>query len=247
MTGKVKKLLKVIGIILLFLISITVLYSIIFCNPQLLFKYKVVNENLTLYSDEPIPMNAMNILEEVQAKLSKSEVYKPEISYKIFVCNEMNKFKLFSLSRNKEIGGFCKPYLSSNVFISKSNIESNRILSSYGYEIQGARTLAYVIAHELTHVILKGKAGTIAALQLPAWINEGYSEYIAQKDFNYDKTLDLLKSGKLAEGPVFMAYYYDKYHLLMSYLLDRKKVSIEEILSGKFKSFEVEKELLNTR
>jgi hypothetical protein len=242
----IKTLLKIVGIIISALLGITIIYTLIFCNPQFLFKYKLTENKLSLYSDEPISGNAKNILNEVQSKLLKSQIYNSKKTYKIFLCNNSNRFKLFSLRNDyQQIGGFCRPYLSTNVFITKSNVNDNSIFNSYGDEIPAPRTLSYVITHELTHVITGKKVGAISDLQLPAWINEGYSEYIAQTSFHYDETLEMLKSGMLEESFEFKSYYYDKYHLLISYLLDVKKVKIEDILHGMYIKSEVEKELKN--
>lgn len=48
-------------------------------------------------------------------------------------------------------------------------------------------------------------------------------------------TLDMLRSGMLEESSEFKSFYYDKYHLLVAYLLDVKKVEIEDLLNGKYK------------
>ncbi len=56
-------------------------------------------------------------------------------------------------------------------------------------------------------------------------------------------TLDMLRSGMLEESSEFKSFYYDKYHLLVAYLLDVKKVEIEDLLNGKYKKNEVENEL----
>lgn len=246
MARKLKTILKIVGIIISTLIGITIIYTLIFCNPQFLFKYKTTENNLSLYSDEPLSSNAKNILNKVQTSLLESQIYDSEKTYKIFICNNINRYKFFSLRNDSgQIGGFCRPYLSTNVFITKSNINTNHIFNFYGYEVHEPRNLSCVIAHEITHVISGEKVGAISDLQLPVWINEGYSEYIGQKEFNYDKTLEMLRSGMLEEGSEFKSYYYDKYHLLVAYLLDVKKVNIEDFLNGKYKKSDVENELKN--
>lgn len=244
MAGMLKAALKIIGVIISILIGITIVYILIFCNPQFLFKYEVTQNNLSLYSDEPISGNANNILNEVQTRLLKSQIYDPKKTYRIFICNDINRYKFFCLrSDSGQVGGFCRPYLSTNVFITKSDINTNHIFNSHGSEVQEPRTLSYVIAHELTHVVSEEKVGAISDLQLPAWINEGYSEYVAQKEFDYDKTLEMFRNGMLEESYGFKPYYYDKYHLLVEYLLDVKKVSTEDFLHGKYEKPQVEKEL----
>lgn len=154
-------------------------------------------------------------MEDAQKRLLKSKIYDTKHTYKIFICNNLNTFRFFSSYEFKQAGAVSFPHLCTNSFMRKSNIENNRLIGPNGYEVRGKRTLAYFIAHEVTHTIVGRKIGGIAYLRLPKWIREGYSEYIAEDNLN--------------EVPMF---YYEDYLRVLN-LLDIKKVSTEELLSGR--------------
>jgi hypothetical protein len=238
----IKKALKIVGVIATVLIGLILIYVLIFRNPGFLFKYRTTYRNLILYSNKALTNSSTNILKDIESRLSKSNVYNSKKNYRIFICNDNNKFEFFSLSNNKQIGGFCRPYLSNNAFIREADIEKDCIFNSYGEAVGWPRTLSYCITHEIAHIVAGEKVGAIAVIQLPVWINEGYSEYIAQETFDFNTTLADFKSGRL-EALSFDSHLYDRYHLLISYLLDMKKVNIDDVLANKYKESDVEKEL----
>ena len=66
---------------------------------------------------------------------------------------------------------------------------------------------------------------------LPTWKNEGYCEYIAgDSTITYEEGVKLWK-----ENPnVDSAYRYFKYHMMVKYLLETEKLSIEDVFKSDF-------------
>lgn len=66
--------------------------------------------------------------------------------------------------------------------------------------------------------------------QLPEWITEGYPDYVGKGDsFHYDEA----RQAFLSDAPEMDRWksgLYLRYHLLVSYLLDKQHWSVEQLL-----------------
>jgi len=122
-------------------------------------------------------------------------------------------------------------------------MENNRLYSpSNGLPRLGDRTLAYFIAHEITHGITARCLGSYKLWKEPLWKVEGYADYIGKGtiDFNnylvkfknHDREMDWNKSG-----------LYCEYHLMVAYLLDVKGISQRDLFNEDIKEQDVRKEL----
>jgi hypothetical protein len=86
--------------------------------------------------------------------------------------------------------------------------------------------------------------GTIGYLRLVAWKNEGYSDYVAKGgEFSYDDALRRLREHDQDLDPARSGLYL-RYHLLVAHLLDKKGVSVSDLLETEFDSDAIERELL---
>jgi len=140
--------------------------------------------------------------------------------------------------RSLEVGGAVNPF-SSNVFIRETDIKNNKILKEKEIYQAKKRPLSYYLAHEITHV-MQHKISNIMPLTIPKYIIEGYADYIGKEpDFDYDKFLQEYK-----ENDFFMTIesgMYNRYHLLVAYLMDKKGMSFREIVEKKPSREEVER------
>jgi hypothetical protein len=98
--------------------------------------------------------------------------------------------------------------------------------------------LSGVIAHEVTHNLIRKKFGLINSFtSLPNWKDEGYCEYVAG-----DGTLSFEEgSRRWKENPNNDSKYaYFKYHQMVKYLLDVEKISVEELFNRDFDEKELQ-------
>ena len=104
------------------------------------------------------------------------------------------------------------------------------------------RPLSYFIAHEVTHGLISRFLG-LAYWRIPVWKNEGYADYVGKGgDFDFQKNLALFKKGDPALDPRASGLYL-RYHLLVAELLDRRKLSVEEMLRENFDREQLEADL----
>jgi hypothetical protein len=117
------------------------------------------------------------------------------------------------------------PFIN-NIFINKSVVADDLVFLNR--REHNKRSLSGVIAHEVTHLFIRKKVGTLRASLMPTWKNEGYCEYIAG-----DSTITLEEGVKLwKENPNDDSKYkYIKYHLMVKYLLETENLSIEEVFN----------------
>jgi membrane-bound lytic murein transglycosylase MltF len=150
------------------------------------------------------------------------------------------------LTRNPNVGGLVNQGLSNNVFIRESEIEKNKIISpTKGQEIAlvEERPLSYFLAHEITHT-LQTKIERFMFLTTPEYIVEGYADYIGKgASFDYGRYLNDFKNNHFTMNPT--TGLYNKYHLMVAYLIDIKGLSFQEIVEQKRSAEEIENEIKN--
>lgn len=97
-------------------------------------------------------------------------------------------------------------WLTTNIYIRESIIAENRIVSAERKPIRDAihRPLSYFIAHEATHVMQAETFGRFSLPFYPAWLNEGYADYVGKAgDFDLSENIKLLAThDTLLDSPV---------------------------------------------
>lgn len=222
--------------------SATLAYISLLCFPQALFAYQISHDNFKVYSREPLDPNIQAILDGVEAKLSASGINDKGLKPRIFICNSHGLYAFLSLYVGSN--SFAKGYPvlpTSNVFVNKSDVAHDLVFR--GARADRERSLSGVIAHEVTHLLVREKFGYLKNLTLPAWKQEGYSEYVAGGT--------LLDYGTGArrwrENPADdSGYRYFKYYMLVKYLIDVKKLSVEEVFTRGFDVRSLEREVLSS-
>jgi len=77
-------------------------------------------------------------------------------------------------------------------------------------------------------------------LMMPAWKKEGYAEYIGGETLSYDAGVKLWKANpKDATG-----YQYFKYMMLVKYLLETEKLSVDDLFNRDFDLNALEEKVL---
>jgi hypothetical protein len=92
--------------------------------------------------------------------------------------------------------------------------------------------------------LLADHLGALAYWRLPDWKDEGHSDHVAKgTSLQYDHALEQLRSGAPEMDPR-RSGLYPRYNLLVAYLLDRKKISVREMLDQEFDPARLELEML---
>jgi hypothetical protein len=217
-------------------------YILALCFPQPFFTHKLQKDNIILFSDKDLPQKETELLiQDVRSRISKSELFKQDKLYQVFICNETSRFSFFA-NTNAKVGGINYVYFNKNTFIRPADIKNNKLYSPSGNPVQGERTLSYFIAHEITHGMTVERIGRSAYYKLPEWIIEGYADYVGKGNINFPEELKKFKANHQDMDRQRSGLYL-RYHLLVAYLLDEKKVSLGEILDDKFRQEDIEKEL----
>lgn len=217
---------------------------LLLCFPQPLFAYKFSFGNLTLYCDDPIPVSAEVVLQDVQRRLGRSPLYQDRPKLNAFVCDHSWRFK-FLTNRNSNAGGLAYGFPPWNVFLRKSDIAENVMFRADGSTPSGPdRPLSYFIAHEITHDLTARFLGSLVFWRLPTWKCEGYADYVGKGgQFDFEKNLELFKRNDSSLNPSQSGLYL-RYHLLVAFLLDYKKISTDGMLKQEFDREKLEAEIL---
>lgn len=217
-------------------------YVALVLHPQPLFAYSQQRGNVVLYARSPLPPRSSALLDDVQSRISTSAIYDAEREHHVFLCDTPALFGLFTLWNYKS-GGVTALWANSNVFIRPSRVERDRVIGASGVEKGGDRTLAYYIAHEVTHAMTADRIGRYACYQLAAFQREGYADYVA-----FARPVDVARGRRdLLADTVDMdprrSGHYDRYRLLVGYLLQERHYSVDDLLGARLERSKVEAEL----
>jgi hypothetical protein len=238
-----KLIIKSLKITSLTLLTLILLYFALLFYPNPLFAYHVNYHHCAVYSDQPIDGNIKNIIDDVTLRLSKSELYDSGIHFQIFICNEQWRFMLLNQG-NKKSTGITETHLTRHIYFRQCDIANNKIIPRAGAKFTYTdRPLAYYFAHEMTHVLQSHYTGRFSLKKTPAWLQEGYADYIGKSgNFDFDENLKLLRQNAPELDPKQGLYSY--YQLLVTYLLDKKKLSIKSLYQNIPKENEIKNKIL---
>lgn len=224
---------KIYGIFVSVFTIAFVAYLLTIVFPQYLFAYEITHKNLKVYARVPFDENINQILDAAETKLEKSPVYDASQTDKIFLTGS---YKLYTLLSNRAYASFGNSVpLIDNILINKT--DGNQDLVFAPRDEPNSRSLSGVIAHEVTHLMIRNKFGAINSLvSIPTWKNEGYFEYVAgATTLSFDKGVRLWKENS---NDVRLAYF--KYHQMVKYLLDDEKINVEDLFNRDFDQKDLE-------
>ncbi len=241
--GPMRKIARILMLPFFGFLGLAAGYFLLLCFPQPLFAYSYSYENLTLYCDEPIPVKADRVLQDAQRRLDLCPLYAGHPRENIFLCDHFWRYELLT-NLHSNAGGNAYGFAPENAFLRKADIALNVLFRKDGRTPSGPdRPLSYFMAHEITHGLTARFLGFWAASHLPVWKSEGYADYVGKGgDFDFNRNLDLLKKGDSALNPKASGLYL-RYHLLVAELLDRRKLTVEEMLKGDFDREKLEADL----
>lgn len=211
-----------------FILGIGLIYLSILIYPNLLFANHYDYKNYEIYSDNPIPENIENVLDDAINRIEFSELYDPNENFRLYLCNDNWRFYFFT--RNNNAGGVVNFIISGNIFIRENDVANNEIIPPKSWRNSLVdRPLSYFISHETIHS-LQRKYDRFLILTTPVEIIEGYAEYIAKRKTN---NLDALISDYRANSSTMNPKngLYDKYNLYVHYLIEKKGYNFERIIN----------------
>jgi hypothetical protein len=134
---------------------------------------------------------------------------------------------MYTFLANKAYRSFASsvPFIN-NVLLTKSDVAADRMFIDRPEN--NSRSLSGVIAHEIVHLFIRQRYGTVQASLMPTWKNEGYCEYIAG-----DSTISVEEGLRRWQGNTSddARYRYIKYHLMMKYLLEQEHQTVDQIMT----------------
>lgn len=206
--------------------GLAALYFATLLLPQPFFSSTRDGAWIRVRSDGRIPNSAARVISLAETRIRQSTLFDSTRTYPVYVCNDRWRWNYFSGFDGRS-RAFQTP-LGRSVFTRPARWEENQLSGPDGAD--GPRTLDVYIAHEVTHTMVEDHLGIVAARRLPAWLREGYAEYIARHDaFDYDATRARLLAGDEGLG---VRDRYWKYLLLVSQLVDREGRDVRTLLTA---------------
>ena len=231
---------------LLTLLGSAAVWLALILHPQPLFAYSAQRANVMLHTRAPMPPQAGPLLDEVVRRISRSPLYDARRTHHVFLCDTRTLFGFLTVTGYRA-GGVAHAELGGNVFIRPFSIERGTVTGPSGQEKTGERTLTYFIAHEVTHAMTADRTGRWRYRQLSAFQVEGYADYVG-----FGRPLDLARERQalIKDAPEMSprrSGLYKRYELLVAYLLERRGLSVDELLAGRIAQRQIEDELLSDR
>ena len=223
-------------------VSLAAAYVLLLCFPQVLFAHQVTYKNFTVYSRQPLDQNVYAMLDKVEARLATSEINNTQVRPKIFLTNSQRLYSLLSvyIGANSFGKGF-GVLPTNNVFINEADVPKDLVYRHAPAFNQ--RSLSEVVAHEVTHLLVREKFGYVKNITTPAWKKEGYAEYVSG-----GTTLDYATGANMwkANPQNDRGYQYFKYYLMVKYLLDHDRLTVDELFTRDINRAGLEAKVLAT-
>ena len=212
-------------------------------HPQPLFAYTAQEANIVLHARRPFPAESKPLLDDVLRRVSRSPLYDPDRVHHVFLCDTPALYAFLALNAWKS-GGVTQTILNGHVFIRPHDIEHGTVFGRSGEVKKGGRSLAYFIAHEVTHAMTADHIGRWRFHELAKFQTDGYADYVA-----FARHLDLRaeRQALVEDAPQMSPQrsgLYRRYELLVDYLLDRRGLSVDELLAQHMDQQQLEAELL---
>ena len=224
------------------LYSLVATYVLLLCFPQVLFAHQVTYRNFTVYSRQPLDQSVYVMLDKVEARLATSEINNTQVRRKIFLTNSQRLYSMLSLYLDANSFGKGFGILpTNNVFINEADVARDLVFRKAPAFNQ--RSLSEVVAHEVTHLLIREKFGYVKNVTMPAWKREGYAEYVSGgTTIDYATGVNLWKTNPQNDR----GYQYFKYYMLVKYLMDHDKLTVEQLFTRDFNQAELETKVLST-
>jgi hypothetical protein len=206
---------------------------LIFCAliawPDPLFAYSLGTGKIVVASDRPIPSaGGERFLQDCERLLERSPLKAKSRRYRVYVTNENWRQRLFFLP-NLPAWGLAYG-LGGTAFLTGANFETGRVVH-WGYAGTPPRTLAWLCAHEVTHLITYEHIG-LARFRMPQWAFEGLADYVGiENRESFEHLRDALGDRPVDTAMMVRYGSYPRYRLLVTFFLERKGWSVDQLLN----------------
>lgn len=207
--------------------------------PKPLFAYSLGTGKIVVASDRPISaLGGERFLRDFEGLLARSPLKPQNRQYQVHITNEDWRRRLFFLPSPDAWGvGYAR--FGGSVFLSGADFETGRVVHR-GYIGTPPRTLAYLCAHELTHVIVAEHLGW-ARYRIPEWVDEGFADYVGIENRQGFAALRDALGDRPVDTPLRMKYgSYPRYRLLVTFFLERKGWTIDQLMRTNLSEHEAE-------
>jgi len=203
---------------------VAVLYAVLHVFPQTLFAYSVTANGITIYSRAPLPPEAASCAARAAELIKQSELAVPDRHERVFVCDSPWVFRLFQPTSRGF--AFSVP-VTDNVFIAEADFSAD-VATRSGPDFN-KRSLSSVVAHEITHGLIRHRLGVLRGIRLPDWVAEGYCDYIARESsFPEAEGLRLFASGQSHPS---MSFRYFTYRQMVRYLVEHQHLTFSQVVA----------------
>lgn len=206
------------------------LFCVLITWPDPLFAFSLGSGKIVVASDRPIPFaGGERFLRDCERLLERSPLKAKGRKYHVYVTNEDWRQRLFFVPHPKAWGVSYYYGFGGAAFMSGADFETGRVVH-WGYVGTPPRTLAYLCAHELTHIIVWEHVG-LARLRVPKWVWEGFPDYVGIENRpSFEELRDAL-GDRPVDIPMMMKYgSYPRYRLLVTYLIEKKGWTVDQLL-----------------
>jgi len=217
-------------------------YLVLLCFPQVLFAHEVTYKGYRVHSSERLDSHVFRVLDRVDSLLAASPIQNRGLTPQIFLASSTAQYGAVSLF----IGGdsFGKSFSvlpRDNVFINAHDLANDRVFRDA--PDRNVRSLSGVIAHEVTHLLVRRKFGLWRNLVFPRWKKEGYAEYVAGgSTLPYEVGVKMWK-----ERPDdATGYRYFKYRMLVKHLLEHERMTVDDLFERDIDSERLAKVVLES-
>jgi hypothetical protein len=197
--------------------------------PGPLFAFSLGTGKIVVGSDRPIPpASGERFLRDCERLLERSPLKAKGRQYHVYVTNEDWRQRLFFIPHPKA-WGVAYSLLGGPAFLSGADFETGRVVH-WGYVSTPPRTLAWLCAHELTHIIVGEHVG-LARFRVPGWVWEGFPDYVGIEDRQSFEELRDALGDRPVDIPMMIKYgSYPRYRLLVTYFIEKKGWSVDQLL-----------------
>lgn len=214
------------------ILGASIIYLGLLFFPMLLFAHKIQYKQCTVYSDQSIDYKIFEIIDSSLARLSKSEMYDTKQHFRLFICNDLWRFGVFTQG-STNAGGVAQYDFMRDIFFRPCDIPNNKIIPPRDWYFAKNpfafkdRPLSYYFAHEMTHILQSRYTGR-GSWRYPTWLTEGYADHIGKGGiFDFQENLKLWHQHAPELDP--SKGLYRLHHLKIFYILNIKNKSIKDV------------------
>ena len=209
-------------------VSAALLVFVLIIWPEPLFAFTLGSGKIIVASDRPIPSaGGERFLHDCERLLERSPLKAEGNQYRLYVANEPWRYRLFFVV-DPAAWGLAYGFVG-HAFLSGADFETGRVVH-WGYVGTPPRTLAYLCAHELTHVIVRQHLG-LGSYRVRRWVFEGFADYVGIENRQSFEQLRYALGDRPVDVPMMVRYgSYPRYRLLVTYFIEKRRWTVDQLL-----------------